>query len=549
MPAGIFRPAALLGWCTLTFATIGAASADASPHDLSHLPPSGGSVPLLPPADTLKLSLADAVGLALERNRPLRRARLGAEEAEAELREARGAQLPRFTANAGFTREVVSVNPFAGAPATDLLGDGAPTDWVVWNERTRTEEELEEEPIPFPEFRERQEEAFDRAGISPDPVDNPFAVPNQFQAGVSLEQVLWDPGAAARTRAARAGEAAAVAGTRRQMAVTVDSTHQAYLGALLAMEQAEVLARSVERTRAAVDEAARRVEEGAAPVSERISNQVELANLQADLVDARSRERLAEDRLRFTLGLAVTQPIALTDSLRVDDDYALADTPLEGLIQEALATRPDVEEARLALQAGDARVDAMEAAYRPSLGAFLNLSSQGRVPDDRTRVITDPLDPFRVQTERPGPFSNRFWDVGADLGVQLRWNVFGGGALRADAERARVGLREARLQVEEVEARVELEIETALRDLRSARDRARIQEENVRLAERNLEIMTARVRQGVATPLERREASGQLDRSHLGRLQAAHDYLAARSRLWRAMGWLPHPTTGAGGAP
>jgi len=487
-------------------------------------------------ADTLRLSMADAVGIALELNPALRLSRLDLEVADAEVREAAGGLLPRVTSNTGYTRDIVSANPFAGTRALGQIGAEAPTGWLFHNERARTDGDPASRPIPLDEFQDRQEQAFERAGVSPGEDGNPFAVPNQFQAGMSVEQSLWNPAASAQVRGARAARRATAAGTRRQLTVTVDSTRQAYLAALLARERAAVFARSVARTAESLVEAERRVDAGVAPVFERISTEVELGNLRTELIEAENQDRQARDRLRVTLGLPTTRPVVLTDALVVDDGFALADASVDDALALAIARRADLEEARLEIAAQEARVASARAGYRPSVNAFADVSYLGNVPDDRSRIRTDPLQPFEVEDERRGVLSGDFWDLGLSAGVLMQWNVFSGGAQRAQAEQARVVARQARVRLEQLQNVVRLDVESALRDLRTARDRARIQEENARLAERNYELVRARVVQGVSTPMERREASDQLDRSRLNLLRAIHDYLSARSSFLASVG-------------
>jgi outer membrane protein TolC len=244
------------------------------------------------PGDTLRLGMDDAVRIALERNPALRLSRLDVDAADAKVRETRGSLLPQVGSSTGFTRDIISTNPFAGTRALGQLGGQAPTGWLFFNEQARTDCDPQTQPIPLDRFQERQEQAFQREGISAEEGGaNPFAVPNQFQAGLSLQQPLWDPGAAARVRGLRAARSATVAGTRRQLAVTVDSTRQAYLAALLARERAGVFARSVERTRTSAEESAHGVEAGVAPVFERLSAEVELGNLRTELIERRKRRK------------------------------------------------------------------------------------------------------------------------------------------------------------------------------------------------------------------------------------------------------------------
>jgi outer membrane protein TolC len=52
----------------------------------------------------------------------------------------------------------------------------------------------------------------------------------------------------------------------------------------------------------------------------------------------------------------------------------------------------------------------------------------------------------------------------------------------------------------------------------------------------NYDHLSKRVDEGVARPIELREASDQLDQSRLNYLQAVYDYLVARSDLETALG-------------
>lgn len=500
--------------------------------------------------DTLRLSLEDAVRMAVAQSPALQAAQLEAREAALRVDEVRGELRPQLNATASYTRELAAANPFAGTDALGLFGGGAPTEWLLFNERARLDGDPATAPITLEEFRERQEAAFREAGVAPPGMgDNPFSVENQFMAGLSLEHTLWSPAALAELRAAEAEREAVLAGARREALSVADSVRRAYLGALLAEEQAEVLARSVARASADADDAAQRVEQGVAPVPERLSAEVERDNLRTDLVDAETQAATALDALRFLLDIPLRQPVALVETLAVDDAYATADLSLDAAVAEAAERRRDIRQARLGLQAQQERARAARGRRQPSLTAFADVNLMGNVPDNRTRTVTDPLQPFEVEEEQRGFLSRDFWDVGANVGVRLGWSLLGGGRLRAQEWLADVAVQVAELQLRQTELAVELDVRQALREAQGAAQRARIQEANVERAERNYAMVAERVVQGVAVPLERREASEQLDRSRLALAQARHDYLAARSRLRAATGtgladalleeWLP----------
>jgi outer membrane protein len=493
--------------------------------------------PQLQVQDTVRLTLEAAVQRAVERSPAVRAARLEALEAFTRVDEVRAELRPQLSATASYTRELAAANPFAGTDALRMFGQGAPTDWLLWNERARLDGDPATRPIPLDEFLERQEAAFREAGVPMRGMrDNPFSVENQFMGGIAFEQALWSPAAVAELRSAEAQREAVLAGVRQDALTVADSVRQAYLGALLAAEQAAVLARSVARATVDAEEAARRVAQGVAAVPERLAAEVEAENLRTDLIEARTRAETTVDFVKFVLDLPLAQPVILVESLRVDDDYGAADVALPGVVAEALQRRRDVRQARLALDAEQARADAARGRRRPAITAFVDVNVMGNVPDDRARVRTDPLRPFDVEEEQRGFLSGDFWDLGANAGVRVGWNILGGGRLRAQERLADIAVQAAALRVEQVTSRVELEVRQALRELQAAAARARIQEANVERAERSYTMTAERVGQGVAASLERREASTQLDRSRLALAQARHDYLAARSRLRAAAG-------------
>ena len=176
-----------------------------------------------------------------------------------------------------------------------------------------------------------------------------------------------------------------------------------------------------------------------------------------------------------------------------------------------------------------------------------NFNYSGRVPDDRSRVRTndpqDPTNPFYFREQQRGFFDDDFWNPSFNVGLQLNWNLFSGFQRSARVQQAEIERRRAELQRDRLRRAVKLEVRKAIRDLEDARERIESQKANVRRAELNYEHVSKRVSEGVATQLELREASEQLDQSRLNYLQAVHDYLVARTDLETALGQSLTPTS------
>jgi outer membrane protein TolC len=205
-------------------------------------------------------------------------------------------------------------------------------------------------------------------------------------------------------------------------------------------------------------------------------------------------------------------------------------------IETAIERRPDIEQARLAIELREIQKQTTRAEYLPRLSAVANFNYTGRVPDDRELTLSDPNDPFAFSTQSRGFFDDDFWNPSVNVGLQLTWNIFNGFQTTARVEQQEVAVRRAEIDYQQAQQGVELEVRRALRNLEDARQRIQNQEQNVERAQTNYEFVSKRVQQGVSNQLELREASDQLDQSRLNYLQAMHDYLTAQSAFEAALG-------------
>ncbi len=483
------------------------------------------------------ITLDEAIQIALVRNYVLRDARLEVDNAQSLVREGWGQVFPQVSFNSSYTRNIKSANPFSGSDAGGFFQSLGFLDWLAFNERARTDSDPASLPISLEEFFTRQAAGLGAAGIEPVDSDNPFAIPNQFRSGVSVTQKIFD----IRTFWGVAGAQKYLkelneAGVRRQEQLLIDTVRRQYYQALLARATKEVVSESVERTRATADEATLRVARGVAPKFQRLSAEVELANLETQLIGATGNAESAIDQLKFTLGIPVSQPLRLATPLEPADDATLRTVGLDGAVDLATQNRPDMLQADLNIEIQKVQWKVARADYFPFLDAFADLSYVGNLPDTRVSVITDPNDPFSFETRENGFFSGDYWDLTASVGFTLSWTLFDGGQRHQRVQQRTIEMDRAKIAREQLAEGVRLEVESAIRDLRTAQLRILSQEKNVERAELNYEYASARLREGVASPLVEREASELLDQSRLAYLQAVFDFNVALSRLETATG-------------
>jgi outer membrane protein TolC len=485
----------------------------------------------------IPLTLNEAVRIALNQNYDLRRARLDVRNADAQVREAWGSVYPQIDVTGGYTRNIVTANPFAGSDVTGLFAGGNSTDWVAFNERARTDDDPSTMPITFQEFRERQQEAREAAGIRlGGGGGNPFGVDNEFRSGISLTQTLFNGSAFASIAGAQQLKDVNQRNVDREAQLLADRVRQTYYDALLAQERVDVLQQRVERTQQTLQEVRRQVRQGVTPKFQRLSTEVELSNVETELVTAANNAELALDNLKNTMGLSIDQPIRLEDALEASDAAVYREVSVQQALQVALERRADLERARLAIELREVQKSVTKAQYLPTLSAVANFNYTGRVPDDRELVLSDPNDPFAFSTQNRGFFEDSFWNPSFSVGLQMSWNIFSGFQTAARVEQDEVAVRRAEVDYLQLQEAVELDVRRALSNLEAARQRIQNQQQNVSRAETNYQFASERVQQGVSSQLELREASDQLDQTRLNYLQAVHDYLTARSAFEAAVG-------------
>ena len=492
----------------------------------------------------LPLSLEDAIQIALERNYAIRTAALDVANANAQVREAWGQVLPSADVSSSYTRNLVEANPFAGSDAGGLFGALGSIDWLAYNEAARTDDDPTTEPISLGEFRRLQQQGFEEAGIVLDNGDNPFGVANQVVNSLSISQTLYNGSAFAAIKGAKSLREINQAALTQQQQAAIDQTRQLYYGTLLARQQAEVVRASVARTEATLNETARRVAQGVLPKFERLTAEVEVANQQTQLIEAQNAAVLAENNLLFALGLPVNQRVVLVGELDVPGDVFLETVSFDDAIATAFERRPDLEQARLAIDLQQVQRDITQAQYFPNVSAFANFNYIGSIPDDRTSVIqgADPNDPFAVTSTSRGFFDGDYWNPSVAVGVRLNWNLFNGFQTSYRVQQNTIAIQQAEVQLEQAVQGAVLEVEQALLNLTSARQRIAAQEQTVRTAQTAYDFAADRLRMGVATQIDVRLASTQLDQAQFGYLRAVYDYLVARSALQRAIGLvLPEP--------
>ncbi len=445
-------------------------------------------------------SIERAVSIALRNNRELRVAELDLATAEKQVGEAYGGLFPEIDATASYTRNLTV--PEAFLPAIIFDPNASPDDVI---------------PVRF-------------------------GADNQWQAGITVDQPLFD--ATVFLGVSTAGKfrdfnQEVLRGAVQQVATNV---RIAYLNVLLAEERLRVTDSSVDRVVQTLDESRALNRVGLLGDYDVLRLEVELANIQPEL--RRSTDALSEARrtLGIQMGfpaltevaaegvLSTVSPVDLAANSEANraligfagvDMAGLADP--EALVVRASVSRSDVRQLALRKELEEVQVKVDRTDLFPTINAFFNYTL--------TAQENGSLDFFgETAMQRSSATA---------VGLRVSIPIFSGGRRWNRIAQRRIGVRQFEAQLADVRLRAASDVRTRVDQLTESLARARGQRGAVGEATRGFEIASSLYREGTGSRLEVIDAELALRRSELNYAQAVYDFLVARAQLDLAVGSVP----------
>ena len=273
--------------------------------------------------EPVRLSLAEAVGRAVDLNEDVLIAR--AEEARTAglVREVRAASLPDIRADINYNRNIQNAVLFLET------GDGV------------QQVQLGQE--------------------------------NDFSFILTLEQPILDLGLGpARSAARLSGEATAVQVESARVGVALQA-RLAYYQVLLDKELVVVQEKAIEQAGARLREVEAFYRVGTASDFDLLTAQVEVDNIKPLLIQARNLLELDRNRLKRTIGMPLNRTIELVDRLARPTEIP----PLEEAIEIALRNRPDVDSQELVIALQSENLAVQKASGYPTLDLIASFSRRG----------------------------------------------------------------------------------------------------------------------------------------------------------------------------
>jgi len=298
---------------------------------------------------------------------------------------------------------------------------------------------------------------------------------------------------------------------------TVLQTQLAFYQYLAARALHESERVSLAEAEAGLEAVLARGEAGVATLADQLQAQTYLSKTRLALLQFAGQVQISHGALASSMGLPPDEPFEIRP---LPQDVSIQGTTakVEDLMQQALASRPDLKAAAARARAAQARLREARAAGLPSLSVAGTLGS----------VFLDDLDTHAAT---------------ASAMVMLRIPLFTGFGQAYQKLQAEAEERAAFALVEGVSGQIEQQVFTAYFSLQTAAERARTAAELLGHASQSAEVALGRYQAGVGSILELLSAQAALADARANQIQTRLQWYASMAQLTHDTGLLelPHP--------
>ncbi|MEO7456971.1 MAG: TolC family protein [Gemmatimonadaceae bacterium] len=364
-----------------------------------------------------------------------------------------------------------------------------------------------------------------------------FNQPNTYTVNGNLSQTLFQGGRLVYSaRSANDLRKAAQLDEHEERAFVAVQVQRAYLQALYAGRLAELQASNLVLASNRLTQVEQFERAGQAARYDVLRARVERSNLEPLAIQAVSDRELAVLELKRLINVPVEQPLTLVS--RIDPASAIA---LLAAIDDstAAAQRAAVSAAELTLEARKLGVKVARADYFPLITAFFQQGYQAFPPigfglPTRRGALDAASCPAGSAADRlcqnGGFFSDR------QAGLNFSFPAFDGFRIRSNVEVAAAQERIAAIQLQQQRETVSLEEARARAELRRARSVFAARQQNSAEADEAFRLATLRFSRGLSTQLEVSDAQLALLTAQSTEARATYDVYLAAAELARSLG-------------
>lgn len=420
-----------------------------------------------------KVSLDDAIKMALENNKQLKSALYDVNKAEADVDEAYGHALPTVDLSANYTRYL--------------------------------------QPMRF----------FISGGLFPNP-DGSTGGPGRFidassdnaiDARIDVSQTIFNSAVFRGMSGASNYYDAAKMNLNVKVDELVFNVKSAYMQALLQKESFELVKSSKTNAETSFKDIKALYDEGLIGEYDMIRAEVQVENFAPQLISSENEFETAKNNLKVIMGMEPQVKIDLTDQLNsFKDDYS-DEYKIDEVEDKILLVNPQLTALNMQEEVNKDFIAVYESEYLPTLSAFGNYSLQGQSND------------FNFPTAST-----------SQVGLRFKMNLFSGLQTNARVEKAELDLKKTKTQTELVELSLKSQVKNLVKRIQSSQKQLEANTRNISQAQRGYDISKIRYEEGIGSLLEINDSDLALRTAKINNLRTKFELLISYAQLDQLLG-------------
>ncbi len=285
------------------------------------------------------------------------------------------------------------------------------------------------------------------------------------------------------------------------------------MAALLSKKLVEVNEEGYNVAKANKDNTGALYKQGVASEYDFLRSEVQLANVEPALIEAKNNFEMAKNNLKNLLALDLDTKIEIQGELEVEKISA---EQLENSNEMLEQKNPLLQSLNIQKSMLEENISIEKAAYLPTLKAFGSYAWQ---TEDNT---------FK--------FKNYNWANTFSVGLQLTYTLFDGFQRGAKVEQAEIGVKSLQAAKSKTEEGLKIGLLQSKLKMNEALDRIDAQKKSVEQAEKALKIAETRYKNGVGTQLEILDTQNALSQTRINYEKSIFDFLIAKTNWEKLLG-------------
>lgn len=313
----------------------------------------------------------------------------------------------------------------------------------------------------------------------------------------------------------------------------VNAVKKAYYNILLAEQSLAVLRSSEEMVSKTVEQTRVQYEHGLASEYNLLTAEVQLSNLQPSIIQTANSIDIAKRLLKMYLSLPESVDIALVGTL---DDFREAILNGGEELSTDVSENSTLKQLDIQAELLQQNLKLTQTSRMPTLAAFGQFAYSG---NDMDRLNLSAMMGGGTTGGTTGGTSDAgtaesvkksfYWQHPISVGLSLSIPIFSGFKNTNKVKQVRNQIRQLEIQREYVAKSTDVQVRTAINNLLTAREKMFANEKTVAQAQKAYDISNTRYKAGAGTILELNSSELSLTQAKLNYSQAIYDYISAKA--------------------